>query len=323
MDFRRSIIASICLHLFLLLVGFITFPSIMPHQTEAIASILVDLISNEDMMAGAKHAAKAEAPQKRSKLVPIVQPDDVKPIEDKKPVEPKTTPDKPQETVTAPPEEKEKAPPPAAAEKKAEELDPDAMLKKIEEQKQQDEKKKQEDLKKEEAKKQADDKKKLAEEKKKADEQRLSKQAEKFDADKISNLLNKQEGAQAPKAESAEEKQASLGAEKGTGKKLTMSQRDLMAGMIEEQVRPCWSPPLNASDINDMVVVIKIAMNRDGSLSTQPRVINSDANSSFRAIADAAVRAIVRCAPLKLPAEWYDGEYGWSDITYRFPVSNF
>jgi len=322
MDFRRSLITSACLHLVLLLVGLVTFPSTTPHQTEAIASIPVDLISNEDMMAGAKDAQKSEVAQKRSTPTPVVQPEDVKPIEEKKPVEPKTTPDKPEETVTEPPKEEVKAPPPEQPEKKPDEVDPDGLLKKIEEAKKQEEKKKQEELKKEEAKKKAEEKKKLAEEKKKADEERLAKQAKKFDPAKISNLINNQEGAQTPKADDGEKKDASLGAEKGTGKKLTMSQFDLMIGMIAEQVRPCWSPPLSATSSDDLVVVLQISMNRDGSLKGRPQVLNNNANPSFRALSDAAVRAVMRCAPLKLPADWYDGENGWADIKYNFPVNS-
>jgi colicin import membrane protein len=304
MDFRRSLIASICFHVFLLLVGFITFPAIAPHQTEAIASIPVDLISEDPQVKGAKNAQKLEQPAARQTPTPVVQPDDVKPIEEKKPVEPKTAPEKPEETVTAPPEEKEK--PVEKAEKKPDVEDPDGILKKIEEAK-----------KKEEEKKKAEEKKKIAEEKKKAEEQRLTKQAAKFDADKISNLLNKQEGAQAPKTEEgSEQKQASLGNPKGEGKTLTQSQQGLMNEMIQKQVLPCYSPPLGASSL-DFIVKLKIIMNRDGSVKGQPEVTNSDSHPMFRAVADAARRAILRCSPLKLPAEWYDGALGWNEITYE------
>jgi colicin import membrane protein len=303
MDFRRSLIASVCLHLFLLLVGFITFPSIMPHQTEAIASIPVDLISESPQVKGAKQAPKMEQPEVRKTPTPIVQPDDVKPIEDKKSVEPKTTPDKPEETVTAPPEKQEV---PEKAEKKPDEVDPEGLLKKIEEQKKQ------------EAKKQAEEKKKLAEEKKKADEQRLAKQAQKFDADKISNLLNKQEGSQAPKTEAGEEqKHASLGNPKGEGKALTQSQKGLMQDMIEKQILPCWSIPPGLPE--DVVIDVQMDMNPDGSLNGRPKVVNNNSHPAFRAAADAAVRAVLRCSPLKnLPPEWYAGEGGWKEIGYEF-----
>lgn len=302
MDFRRSIIASVCIHVFLLLVGFITFPSSSSFQTEAIASIPVDIISEAPQVKGAKTAPKMEQPQVRAAPTPVVQPDDVKPIEGKLPVEPKTAPDAPQPTVAEPPKDDPKTPPP---EKKTEETDPDGILKKIEEQK------------KEEAKKKAEEKKKLAEEKKKAEEQRLAKQAKEFDPSKISNLLNKQEGAQAPKTEAgAEQKQASLGNPKGEGKALTQSQQGLMQDMIEKQILPCWSIPPGLPE--DVIIDVEMSMNPDGSLNGRPKVANTNSHPAFRAAADAAVRAILRCSPLKLPAEWYGGDGGWKEISYQF-----
>jgi colicin import membrane protein len=317
MDFRRSLVFSAIFHLCLLLVGFITFPSAMTFQTQAIASIPVDLISEAPQVKGAIQAPKMEQPEVRKTPTPVIQPDDVKPIDSPKPVEPKTAPEKPEETVSAPPEEKEKAPPPAPSEKKADELDPEGLLKKVEEAKKEEEKKQQEELKKQEAKRKAEEKKKLAEEKRKAEEQRLAKQAQKFDADKISNLLNKQEGAQRPKTEAgAEQKQASLGNPKGEGKALTQSQIGLMQDMIEKQVLPCYVSPPGAPD--DLVVELHMAMNPDGSLNGRPQVTNSSSNPVFRAMADAAVRAVLRCSPLKLPPEWYAGTGGWKDIGYQF-----
>lgn len=276
-------------------------------------------------MAGEKDAKKSETPQQRAVPVPVVRPpDEVKPQEDKPPVDPKSAPTPPEPAVTAPPEEKPQEAPPEKA--KPEEIDPDGLLKKIEEAKREEEKKKKEEEEKkktEEAKKKAEEKKKLAEEKRKAEDQRLAKQAEKFDADKISNLLNKQDGAQKPAAQQGEQKDASLGAREGTGKRLAMSQTAMLVGMIQDQIAPCWSPPLNASAAStSLIVKIDISFNRDGSLNGRPQIINSNSDPVFRPMADSAVRAIVRCAPLKLPADMYEGEGGWKDLTFNFDPSS-
>ncbi len=319
MNFRRSLIFSALLHLALLLVGLITFPSATPHRTSAIASIPVDLISEEPMVKGEKEAKKAEVAQTRATPAPVPTPEETPPKEeDKPPVEAKTAPAPPPPAVTTPPEEKQEPPPPEKSQTKPDEVDPEGILKKIEEAKKLEEKKKQEELKKAETKKKAEEKKKLAEEKRKAEQERLAKQAKEFDADKISNLLNKQEGAPKPKAEEGEKRSASLGSNRGTGTKLTKSQVDVMNDMIRRQVEPCWVNPT----ASDLIVKVKIPMNRDGSIRGRPQVMNSSPDPTFRILSEAAVRAVMRCSPLKLPAEMYDGEDGWEVIDYNFNDPN-
>ncbi|MES2906155.1 MAG: cell envelope integrity protein TolA [Pseudomonadota bacterium] len=325
MDFRRSLLFSVLFHLALLLVGLITFPSLTPNITSAISSIPVDLISDEDMMAGDKRGEKSETPQKKQTPTPVVKPPEeiIKPVEEKPPVEAKAAPTPPpEETVTKPPEEKPVEKPPEKAQAKPEEVDPEGLLKKIEDAKREEEKKQQEEDKKkkaEEEKKKAEEKKKIAEQKRKAEQDRLAKQAEKFDASKISNLINNQDGAPKPDADAGEEKKASLGAKQGTGKRLTQSQLGLLVGMIQDQIRPCWVTPPSATG-SDFTISVKISVNSDGSLNGQPRITNSDSDPAFSAASGAATRAIVRCSPLKLPAEMYED---WKDITFSFKVNDF
>ena len=228
-------------------------------------------------------------------------------------------------------------PPEKPPEQKPEEVDPDGLLKKIEEDKKKEEQQKQEQVKKEQEqkkldeekkvaeqkkrdddKKKADEKKKLADEKKKLEEKRLAQQAEKFDADKISNLLNNQEGSQKAKAEQGEKKDASLGVTKGTGTKLTQSQMGLLIGMIQDQIRPCYSPPPTAQG-KDYRISVHIEVNRDGSLNGAPRTTNNNSDPSFSAASSAAERAAVRCSPLKLPAEMYDS---WKEIEFSFKAND-
>lgn len=308
-----------------MVIGLISFPSITPHSTEAIASIPVDLISEDPTVAGDEKAEKKEISQPRAEPAPVVKPAEEEVIKDKALVDPKTAPapkpvePPPEEKAEEKPEEKKEAAKPA-------ETDPEGLLKKLEEAKKEEEKKKQEEeqkklaeKKREEEKKKAEEKKRLAEEKRKLEEKRLAQQAEKFDADKISNLLNNQEGAQKAKAEQGEKKTASLGANKGTGTKLTQSQLGLLKGMIADQIRPCWVTPPSATGANYSIAIL-IGLNREGSLTGQPEVTNSDADPSFRAASGAAVRAILRCSPLKLPAEMYDN---WNEIEFSFNINDF
>jgi hypothetical protein len=61
-------------------------------------------------------------------------------------------------------------------------------------------------------------------------------------------------------------------------------------------------------------------MNRDGSVASvqigDQSGVNGQNQAYARQMADAARRAVLRCAPFKLPPEMYEG--GWDDFGFRF-----
>jgi hypothetical protein len=86
---------------------------------------------------------------------------------------------------------------------------------------------------------------------------------------------------------------------------------------IRAQIAPCWNPPVGGADVKDMTVVLRIRLNRDGSVAAAPEFVSqtgaTDANSAYaRAFVETARRAVLRCAPLDLPpdlyAEWREFE---------------
>ena len=79
---------------------------------------------------------------------------------------------------------------------------------------------------------------------------------------------------------------------------------------VRQQIKPCWNFPAGARNADSLRVMIKLWMNRDGSVR-RAQVIDRSRMSSdpyFRAAAEAGRRAVEnpRCSPLKLPAEKYD-----------------
>jgi hypothetical protein len=71
----------------------------------------------------------------------------------------------------------------------------------------------------------------------------------------------------------------------------------------------------------ELRTTIHVAFNRDGSVVDTPQVIESPAGRYSTAGPDAVVRAVLRCAPYKLPAEKYDT---WREIEFTFdPVDIF
>lgn len=102
-------------------------------------------------------------------------------------------------------------------------------------------------------------------------------------------------------------------------RKISMTELDAMRRQVIEQVTPCWNINPGAQNAENLAVVIKMAMNPDGTV--QSAVIADQARyyrePFFQSAADAAKRAVLnpRCNPIKLPADKYQV---WRNITINF-----
>lgn len=134
-----------------------------------------------------------------------------------------------------------------------------------------------------------------------------------FDPDKIAALLNKEKSAGGGARRS--QQQASLGGDRRTGAKLSQSELDALRG----QVSQCWSPPAGVSEAGSLRVTIRMRLDPSGGLEGRPDIIDGGSGSAIeRAAAEAALRAVMRCAPYTLPAEKYDT---WSEVLLNFDPS--
>lgn len=152
--------------------------------------------------------------------------------------------------------------------------------------------------------------------------QRQAQLAQKFNPGDIKSLLQSKE-ANASQGSTGREvsRTASLGAPTGTSQKLSMSQRDALMGLLREQIERCYQAPISASAGRVVQPVIDIRLNPDGTLSGDPRIIRAGAGSTDRAVADAAVRAVRRCAPFRVPAQFapYYGDWKVLNVEFELP----
>ena len=94
-----------------------------------------------------------------------------------------------------------------------------------------------------------------------------------------------------------------------------------LAALIASQVKPCYTVPTGGADAMSIVSQVRLRLKSDGSIAVAPEVVNNagvtpDNQSYLRQMNEAAVRALQRCAPYKLPPELYEG--GWEDIKFNF-----
>jgi hypothetical protein len=97
---------------------------------------------------------------------------------------------------------------------------------------------------------------------------------------------------------------------------LTISEIDL----IRRQIADCWNLQPGARDARNMVVTLRMRLNRDGTVEEATIIDSSGRLNSdpfYRIAAEAAQRAVLnpRCNPLRLPPEKYDT---WKSMTLNF-----
>ena len=165
--------------------------------------------------------------------------------------------------------------------------------------------------------------KKVAEAKAKAEAEAKARKeaqlAKKLDMGDLKQFLENKERHQSTGATGSEvQKTASLGTATGSAAKLSPSMRDSLMGLLREQMERCYSAPISASAGNAASPILDIRLNQDGSLASEPTVMRSGGASTDRAIADAALRAVRRCAPYRVPAQFAPYYSDWKVLNVEF-----
>lgn len=114
---------------------------------------------------------------------------------------------------------------------------------------------------------------------------------------------------------------SNMGIEGGTGgsyfSELSISEIDAIAGRL----RACWNLDPGAQGIKDMVIEIRVALNKDGTVKDVKVLDTSRYNSdkAFRSVADSARRAVYVCAPYSIFSNRYLDKYDlWKTMLLRF-----
>jgi colicin import membrane protein len=134
----------------------------------------------------------------------------------------------------------------------------------------------------------------------------------KFDADRIAALLDKRQPQRLAAAGDTVNTTAALGTQSGFAMRLSQDEMDALRARLQQ----CWSPPVGTVDGRDITVLVRIRFNQDGSLSAPPALASRGSGTAFQAAADAALRAVVRCAPYSfMPPAKYEA---WKDVEVNF-----
>jgi len=146
--------------------------------------------------------------------------------------------------------------------------------------------------------------------------------AKSLDMGDLKQFLDNKQKSQSTGASGSEvQKTASLGTATGAAARLNPSQRDALMGIFQEQMKRCYQAPISASNGDATPPVLDIRLNQDGTLATEPTVMRAGSTTTDRAVADAAVRAVRRCAPYRVPAQYLQFYSDWKILNVQFDLS--
>jgi outer membrane biosynthesis protein TonB len=99
---------------------------------------------------------------------------------------------------------------------------------------------------------------------------------------------------------------------------MSMSMASALDAWLTESYLNCWTPPPGMPEGDTYVAEIKVVFNADGTLSGRPVLLNPPSDRAWRAHAESAMRAVRKCDPLKVPAEYMPFFDQWKVETIHF-----
>src|SRR6516162_2662136 len=133
----------------------------------------------------------------------------------------------------------------------------------------------------------------------------------KFDPKQVAALLDKRDSTRLAAAGETLNNAPSLGLSNGAAAQLSLSELEALRARLAQ----LWTVPAGAKDPQELVVLIRVKLNRDGRLAAPP-VVTSGKSPLFVAARDSAVRALFRGQPYDmLKPEHYEQ---WKDVEITF-----
>jgi colicin import membrane protein len=136
----------------------------------------------------------------------------------------------------------------------------------------------------------------------------------KFDPKQVAALLDKRDSARLAAAGETLNPSATLGTSTGQSAQISLSELDA----LRQRLAQLWSPPAGAKDPQELVVVFRIKLNRDGRIAPGPwpQLVASGNTPLAIAARESAARALNRGQPYDmLKPEHYEQ---WKDIEITF-----
>jgi hypothetical protein len=80
----------------------------------------------------------------------------------------------------------------------------------------------------------------------------------------------------------------------------------------------CWAPPTNLPAGEKYSAQVRVIHNSDGSILSPPVLVNPPSDPEWRPFADSALRAVTKCSPLQVPAQYAARFDQWRKLSLHF-----
>jgi colicin import membrane protein len=127
-----------------------------------------------------------------------------------------------------------------------------------------------------------------------------------FDQSKIAALLDKRDPTRQAVAGDALNSNAALGLAKGKAADNSAT----WVGMFQDQVERCWKKPYGGIEAQRIEAQFDIKLRKDGTLEAIPVAMTRPSSEFHRVFLESGLRAIIACAPYKLPQALFD-DWKW------------
>jgi colicin import membrane protein len=135
---------------------------------------------------------------------------------------------------------------------------------------------------------------------------------QRVDPKKVEALLDKKDATRLAAAGATLNHTAGLGAPTGKAEQLSLSELDA----LRQRLNQLWNIPAGAKDPQELVVVFRIRLKRDGRLDGWPILVSSGNSPLAIAARESAARAISRGQPFDMLRP--DNYELWKDIEITF-----
>ena len=110
---------------------------------------------------------------------------------------------------------------------------------------------------------------------------------------------------------------ASLGAPTASATQMSPSLWAALDGYLQDQYKQCWTY-LGLGAQQKYVPEIRVQYAQDGGLVGRPTLMNPPTDANLRGLAESALRAVRKCDPLKIPAQFQPYYEQWKGRIVRF-----
>jgi colicin import membrane protein len=140
---------------------------------------------------------------------------------------------------------------------------------------------------------------------------------QKFDLSDIAKFLSKETPQRKQSSGHELSQLASLGSPTANAAKMSPSLWDQLDGLLQEQYKRCWAYA-GLGGQQKYIPEIHVQYTPEGSLAGQPVLLNPPSDPNLRGLAESAIRAVRRCDPLRIPAQYQPYYDQWKGRIVRF-----